>query len=281
MFSKLSRYRKLPDETTTDAQGRTLLSRSLRLLPEVTGDVTYSLQQGERLDHLAHKYYRQPRKWWRICDANPEFLSPLELVGNVPLVTTYFYLTSAGAYPRSYPKWWRLLHDLPKQVGIEQVRLENDYVEVVREINQLDLKNRIIQLQVADDPGTEAGLLPDSWHAALEARKVQKVKLSPQAKVLPQPGGWLLLDKAEPEVGPVENDYEEKYLVLPSQRAEHYDVFPVIIRQHWTAVITYNKMNIDATKIAEIIEAYGFKAEIGGDFGRVGKPIIIPSDTVG
>jgi hypothetical protein len=281
VFSKLSRYRKLPDEVTTDPRGRTLRSKSIRLLPEVSGDAMHVLAEGERLDYLAHKYYRQPRKWWRINDANPEFLSPLELVGDVPLVTTYFHLSSNGFYPRGYQKWWQLLQDLPEQTGVEQVRLEDDYIEIVWRSDNLELKDRIIQLKVEDELGTEVSPLPDSWHAALDARKVQKVNLSPQAVVLPQPSGWLLLDKAEPEAGSIDSGYEEKYLVLPSQRGGRYDFFPPIFRQHWTAVITYNRMNIDASGIAEIIGSYGFKAEIGDSIGRVGKQIVIPPDTAG
>jgi len=59
----------------------------LRLLPDVRGDFQHTLVEGERLDHLASAYYRDPRRWWRICDANPEFLSPLDLVGAGPLRT--------------------------------------------------------------------------------------------------------------------------------------------------------------------------------------------------
>ena len=55
MFSKLSRYRKLADVVTTDAKGRHLKSKSLRLLPEVSGTFLHTLQDVDRLDHLAYK----------------------------------------------------------------------------------------------------------------------------------------------------------------------------------------------------------------------------------
>ena len=86
MFSKISRYRKLPDVVTIDVQGRRLESKSLRLLPEVTGIFLHTVESGDRLDHLAYKYYKQPRKWWRICDANPEFPSPQALLGKESIV---------------------------------------------------------------------------------------------------------------------------------------------------------------------------------------------------
>ena len=80
MFSKISRYRNLPDvdRRRTRAAVRSP-RRTLRLLPD--GDRRPSgtrSTQGDRLDQLAYTYYGQPRKWWRICDANPEFLSPLD-----------------------------------------------------------------------------------------------------------------------------------------------------------------------------------------------------------
>lgn len=79
MFSRISRYRKLADVVTTDAKGRKLASKSLRLPPEVSGTFLHTVEEVDRLDHLAYKYYKQPRKWWRICDANPEFMSPQAL----------------------------------------------------------------------------------------------------------------------------------------------------------------------------------------------------------
>jgi len=28
------------------------------------------VSQGERLDYIAHRFYRDPERFWRICDAN-------------------------------------------------------------------------------------------------------------------------------------------------------------------------------------------------------------------
>lgn len=51
MFSKISRYRKLPDVVAVDAQGRRLESKGLRLLPELTGTFLHTVEAGDRLDH--------------------------------------------------------------------------------------------------------------------------------------------------------------------------------------------------------------------------------------
>ena len=70
MFSRISRYQALPDTVTTDSQGRTVPSKAVRLLPQVLGTFRHTVEEVDRLDHLAFKYYQQPQKWWRIVDAN-------------------------------------------------------------------------------------------------------------------------------------------------------------------------------------------------------------------
>ncbi|MBC8076704.1 MAG: hypothetical protein H7Y32_11570 [Chloroflexales bacterium] len=135
MFSKQSRYRKLPDVITTDAAGRTLMSKSLRPLPRVTGQFEHIVAEGDRLDHLAYKYYRQSRKWWRICDANAAFLSPQALLGSDPLVQ-YFVPLSFDA---DEPPWAALLAALGALVGVEQAVLHDDERGVVVHFNRMNL----------------------------------------------------------------------------------------------------------------------------------------------
>lgn len=160
MFSRRSRYRQLPDVVTIDARDRSLPSKTLRLLPEVTGRFLHTIEEVDRLDHLAYKYYRQPSKWWRICDANPDIMSPQALLGKEPLVTERFPLTLAAG--SSQPPWAALRQILEAQVGVmawhmvedwqlmpqiqtvddQQVRVLIDYFEraVVVTYNQMNLK---------------------------------------------------------------------------------------------------------------------------------------------
>jgi hypothetical protein len=130
MFSRISRYQKLPNMVTTDAQGLTLPSKTLRLLPQVSGTFRHTVEEVDRLDHLAFKYYQQPRKWWRISDANPEFMSPQALLGKEPIVTDRFPLTlpSGG----TLPLWSKLVRDLTELVGVEAVKV----VEEIRLVPQ-------------------------------------------------------------------------------------------------------------------------------------------------
>ena len=124
MFFKGSRYRKLEDELTTDARGRTLPSKSIRLLPAVEGQFQHVVAAGERLDLLAYKYYQQPRKWWRICDANAPFLSPLALLGDAPCSTLRCTVRWREADPP--PPWAILLGALAALIGVEDVLLEDE-----------------------------------------------------------------------------------------------------------------------------------------------------------
>ena len=53
MFFNGSRYLKVGQYTTTDAQGRTVNVKQSRPLLEVTGTFTYTVVAGDRLDLLA------------------------------------------------------------------------------------------------------------------------------------------------------------------------------------------------------------------------------------
>ena len=80
MFFDGSRYLRVGEYTLVDALGnaRTLKrSREPRFLEAAH---EYQVREGDRLDLLAMKFYRNPRKWWLIADANPQFLSPEELL---------------------------------------------------------------------------------------------------------------------------------------------------------------------------------------------------------
>jgi hypothetical protein len=122
VFSRISRYRKLPDEAVAGPDGRTSEARSLRLLPAVSGTLLHTVSETDRLDHLASRYYREPRNWWRICDANGEFLSPRALLGQEPVVTDRFPL--AFDDDDGPPPWSALVRAVSGVAGVEEVRVE-------------------------------------------------------------------------------------------------------------------------------------------------------------
>lgn len=78
MFFKGSRYTNVPDQVLIDAHGRTIRYKATRFIPPTPAQVGHIITDGERLDHIAYYYYRDPERFWRICDCN-ELLDPDEL----------------------------------------------------------------------------------------------------------------------------------------------------------------------------------------------------------
>lgn len=140
MFSKISRYNKQADVIVFDVEGQTIASKSFRLHPVVTGSTLFlhTLEESERLDHLSFKYYNQSRKWWRICDANPDFMSPLALVGKEPILTYRFPLSfDAG---NNQPPWADLIRQLSQIVGVVNYQIV-DEVQIVPEVQTISGSN--------------------------------------------------------------------------------------------------------------------------------------------
>ena len=70
MFRKDSRYNRVKDAQITDNKGRTVTYKSIRFIPPTSPRRGHIITEGERLDHIAHFYYKDARRFWRICDAN-------------------------------------------------------------------------------------------------------------------------------------------------------------------------------------------------------------------
>lgn len=45
-----------------------------------TGVIEHVLRDGDRLDHLARRYFNNDRLWWRIVDANPQLADACPLL---------------------------------------------------------------------------------------------------------------------------------------------------------------------------------------------------------
>jgi len=78
MLSKKSRYRdterlRLPGDESFGG----LRPRSIG---PATGVIEHEVQAGDRLDALARHYYDDDRLWWRIVDANPQFVFAAHLL---------------------------------------------------------------------------------------------------------------------------------------------------------------------------------------------------------
>ncbi len=70
MFFRGSRYATVGEHEIADSKGRVIRYRKVRFIPDTRAYVAHVVSQGERLDHIAHHHYREPERFWRICDAN-------------------------------------------------------------------------------------------------------------------------------------------------------------------------------------------------------------------
>lgn len=61
-----------------DGQPRRTLS--LRRISRTDGVLEHVVMEGERLDHLATRFYGDAEKYWLILDANPDELDPFALL---------------------------------------------------------------------------------------------------------------------------------------------------------------------------------------------------------
>ncbi len=133
MFTKSSRYRKIANVVIKDVRGRSLVSKDMRPLPQVSAIFQHTIGETDRLDHLAYRFYRQSRKWWRICDANPDFMNPQALLGKLPIVTDRFPVRS-GHGP--HPSWNSLLNALTSVVGVMDVNLVEEATLVSQQLRE-------------------------------------------------------------------------------------------------------------------------------------------------
>jgi hypothetical protein len=85
MFARGSRYRNLPESASLDADGERAVGKELRFIPRTPGQFQHTVNEGDRLDLLAFKYYGDPARWWQIGDANPEFPFPIDLLDRRPM----------------------------------------------------------------------------------------------------------------------------------------------------------------------------------------------------
>ena len=80
MLKKGSRYENARTFDPPPSGLRVFAGIRPRSIGPATGVIEHVIKTGERLDLLAGNYYNDGRLWWRIADANPEFLFAGDLV---------------------------------------------------------------------------------------------------------------------------------------------------------------------------------------------------------
>jgi hypothetical protein len=78
-IDKSSRYAQTKTVMYPFANGETWELINIRDIPKATGVFYLMPIEGDRLDLLAYRYYRDALKFWRICDAS-EQMDPFDVV---------------------------------------------------------------------------------------------------------------------------------------------------------------------------------------------------------
>ena len=76
MFFKGSRYEKIGELERTLPDGRRVRYKATRFIPDTRQVAPYVVKDGDRIDRLAFRYFRDPERFWRICDANDALWPP-------------------------------------------------------------------------------------------------------------------------------------------------------------------------------------------------------------
>ena len=74
-----SRYARTPTIHVTRPDGTIVELLEARATPEVGGVFHATPRAGDRLDLIAHRYYRDSLRFWRVADASPE-MDPFDVV---------------------------------------------------------------------------------------------------------------------------------------------------------------------------------------------------------
>jgi hypothetical protein len=115
-YGRDSRYRSVPVITRVGPDGHPLQVDDLRPRPPTPGTFRHTLADDDRLDHLGQRYYGAPRAWWRIADANPEFLSPLALIGQEAITGLRLTLPDGELVPL-----WTVVAALRGLAGVDDI----------------------------------------------------------------------------------------------------------------------------------------------------------------
>lgn len=266
MFTKISRYYKQPNEVSTDARGRRTASKALRLLPTREGAFSHTLEDVDRLDHLAHKYYKQPRDWWHIVDANPLFESPHALMGQESCFTHTIAIQWDTGFAGGDPNWGLLLNTLQNEPGVVEARLGHEGApHAERFVRQ----------------GTQAAILPGAVTAQLDATVAQQLIDPGLVGPLGAAGfafaGEIRAEKPDAVTWRIQSLEDD--LMLTFQFFVDEDetrVFESAFVYNWVVTVVLNQALFTAPALQDVVAGVGFVAGMPARIGRIGKPVIIP-----
>lgn len=268
MFFKNSRYFKLENAAKLDGEGRVFETKELRLLPAASGEFQHIIEDTDRLDTLAHKYYKKSAQWWRICDANPEFSSPRGLLGN----ETTRVIRIDVEWDGLQAPWHELRAKLKAEVGVDQVIIgseEQPYPnEEVFDLVPGFLFSMDSSLLIEVKKSIYAQQLTTDLYDAFYTAGYDVGNDIHFSKIVTN-HHWRLLDQ-----------HTKAIYSIRLQEGE-LKVYESTTRFTWTVTVHYNEKNITSDEILQKVEPIpfqspGFIVKAPVNIGRTGKPIIIP-----
>lgn len=81
MLTKKSRYKNAKSFTPSSDGSIVFGGLRGREITAATGVIEHEVRANDRLDQLARNYYNDDRLWWRIVDANPQFIFGPDMLG--------------------------------------------------------------------------------------------------------------------------------------------------------------------------------------------------------
>ena len=265
LYSPTSRYRRVSDVATVDERGRATTSRDFRPLPDQPGTFLHVVSDTDRLDHLAFKYYDQPRDWWRILDANPQFVDPESLLGDDRFAEIVLPLYWSGPEPR----WSELQAALLATPGIAAALVGSETMPIPT-------------VTVTDGP--VAFTIPAAMVVQLNnSVQTQDVgaalaaALAANLVVLVPPLRIETLEAMAWRIANLTNSVIWTFRFDPGPN--DVKVLPGTLSFAWSATIAYNRARLGPQDLAAIAAAAGFSTGMSTEIRRIGKPIVIPPRT--
>lgn len=271
MFNKISRYYKLDDVVTRDSDGFKLASKAIRLIDKVDAQVEHVIDSQDRLDHLGYKYYKQSKQWWRICDANRDEASPLDLLGKANKAEVVLSLRYLGYQP----DWYLLTNIQQLYPGIIELLLGyGDDLEPQRDVAQGVIR---FDLPISLQTDLDAMVRSQTPLPSIATEFVTNaMPLSADLKISKLGGGLWQIE-----------DFANQFITQLRQAAnppgdDIINVYASEVVFSWTAWIHYNTDLISQETIAQYIEALpGFDITGTDSLSKVGKKIFIPNKFIG
>ena len=250
MYAKGSRYRKLPQSAPVGANGERPLVTDLRVIPDTPGQFLHTVRDHERLDLLGYKYYSDATRWWQICDANPQFEFPNDLLDRTPLVEETLELD----YPDALLRYNLLISHLATlgQVTAPEAEAISDFVACSVVVEYVVASTRAAIL---------SGIAAQRFHLLHSFEWIE--------------GASIIFEMFTFEDAAMKASWQALIQAL-SQVPGIVSLVGDMSTATWE--LTYNTAVIDRTAILKTIEHHGFAApaELTVSVGRTGSQILVP-----